>query len=157
MKKLLFIFAFGIFFTFLIFDSYGRRRSASNRNVVYSMPNERECNIDIDYCFNRYCFDKKSLQDGVYSKCGAEPASKILINVEDCLATRSVIKQLSFVKGCKTFTYNRIVWLLSNKDRIENGLKQNTEQCQYDTKMLQAAKLCHSIMISSDGSSSVDL
>ena len=30
----------------------------------------------------------------MYSKCGAEPASKILINIEACLDTRSVIKSL---------------------------------------------------------------
>ena len=132
-------------------------RTTSSSNVSYPAPTQDECNVDIDYCFNRYCFDKKTLNEGVYSKCGAEPASKILLNVEDCLQTRAVIKQLDLKDGCKSYSYDRVVSLLENKDVIETGLKRNSEECQKATKALQAAKNCYALMISSDGVSSLDL
>ena len=132
------------------------RRKTSTKSTAYAAPTEAQCNVDIDYCFNRYCFDKKTLSQGVYSKCGAEPASRILINVEDCLQARSVIKSLNLTTGCKTFSYNRVLNLLSGKDVIETGLKRNSKECTKATKALQAAKACYAIMISSDGSNSLD-
>ena len=132
-------------------------RAVSSSKAVYATPTQDQCNIDIDYCFNRYCFDKKTLSEGVYSKCGAEPASTILINVEDCLATRAVIKKLNLQDGCKSYSYNRVVALLNNKDVIETGLKKNTAECSKATKALQAAKKCYAAMIASDGSSSIEL
>ncbi|MCR5506441.1 MAG: hypothetical protein K6F04_01170 [bacterium] len=134
-----------------------RKTSSTSSTVSYATPTQDQCNVDIDYCFSRYCFDKKTLTDGVYSKCGSVPASTILINVEDCLATRAVIKQLNLTDGCKTYSYNRIVSLLNSKDTIETGLKKNTKECAKATKALQAAKNCYAKMISSDGSSSVEL
>lgn len=136
--------------------STGRISSAS-KTVTYTTPTQDQCNIDIDYCFSRYCFDKKTLNEGVYSKCGAEPASTILVNVEDCLATRAVIKQLDLQNGCKTYSYNRIVSLLNSKGTIETGLKKNSTECAKATRALQAAKKCYTAMISSDGSSSIEL
>lgn len=139
------------------------RRPSSSRGGntssvrTYPLPTQDECNVDIDYCFNRYCFDKKTLSEGVYSKCGAEPASQILINVESCLETRAVIKELDLKNGCKNYSYNRVVNLLSNKDVIETGLKKNSKECQKATRALQAAKECYALMISSDGSYSLDL
>ncbi len=132
-------------------------KKTTTKSVNYATPTQDQCNIDIDYCFNRYCFDKKTLSEGVYSKCGAEPASTILINVEDCLATRAVIKNLNLQNGCKSYSYNRIISLLENKDAIEVGMKKNTKECAKATKALQAAKECYAAMISSDGSSSVEL
>ncbi|MBR4316109.1 MAG: hypothetical protein IKP65_03965 [Alphaproteobacteria bacterium] len=134
-----------------------RRTSSASKTVTYTTPTQDQCNIDIDYCFSRYCFDKKTLNEGVYSKCGAEPASTILVNVEDCLATRAVIKQLDLQNGCKTYSYNRIVSLLNSKGTIETGLKKNSTECAKATRALQAAKKCYTAMISSDGSSSVEL
>ncbi|MBP3615885.1 MAG: hypothetical protein J6J27_03150 [Alphaproteobacteria bacterium] len=134
-----------------------RRISSASKTVTYTTPTQDQCNIDIDYCFSRYCFDKKTLNEGVYSKCGAEPASTILVNVEDCLATRAVIKQLDLQNGCKTYSYNRIVSLLNSKGTIETGLKKNSTECAKATRALQAAKKCYTAMISSDGSSSVEL
>ena len=139
------------------------RRPSSSRGGntssvrTYPLPTQDECNVDIDYCFNRYCFDKKTLSEGVYSKCGAEPASQILINVESCLETRAVIKELDLKNGCKNYSYNRVVNLLANKDVIETGLKKNSKECQKATRALQAAKECYALMISSDGSYSLDL
>lgn len=134
-----------------------RARTLKNQVIKYPNPNQTECNTDIDYCFNRYCFDPKTLGSGVYSKCGAIPASTIITNVEPCLKTRAVIKKLDLEKGCKAYTYNRILYLLANKDTIEQGRKQNTPECSYAAKMLQAAKQCYAVMISSDGSYSPDL
>lgn len=134
-----------------------RRTSSASKTVTYTTPTQDQCNIDIDYCFSRYCFDKKTLNEGVYSKCGAEPASTILVNVEDCLATRAVIKQLDLQNGCKTYSYDRIVSLLNSKGTIETGLKKNSTECAKATRALQAAKKCYAAMISSDGSSSVEL
>ncbi len=134
-----------------------RRTSSASETVTYTTPTQDQCNIDIDYCFSRYCFDKKTLNEGVYSKCGAEPASTILVNVEDCLATRAVIKQLDLQNGCKTYSYNRIVSLLNSKGTIETGLKKNSTECAKATRALQAAKKCYTAMISSDGSSSLEL
>ncbi len=131
--------------------------SVSSSVTTYRTPTQSQCNVDIDYCFNRYCFDKKTLTDGVYSKCGAEPASTILINVEDCLATRAIIKKLDLQNGCKSYSYDRVVELLANKDSIEKGLKKNSKECEKATKALAAAKECYAFMISSDGSSSLDL
>lgn len=139
------------------------RRPSSSRGGntssvrTYPLPTQDECNVDIDYCFNRYCFDKKTLSEGVYSKCGAEPASQILINVESCLETRAVIKELDLKNGCKNYSYNRVVNLLTNKDVIETGLKKNSKECQKATRALQAAKECYALMVSSDGSYSLDL
>ena len=138
-------------------SSSSRSSGTSSSAKGYAMPTQDQCNVDIDYCFNRYCFDKKTLSEGVYSKCGAEPASKILINIEACLDTRSVIKSLDLKNGCKNYSYNRIVNLLANKDVIETGLKKNSNECQKATKALQAAKECYALMISSDGSYSLDL
>ena len=139
-------------------SSSSSRSSGTSSSVNgYAMPTQDQCNVDIDYCFNRYCFDKKTLSEGVYSKCGAEPASKILINIEACLDTRSVIKSLDLKNGCKNYSYNRVVNLLANKDVIETGLKKNSNECQKATKALQAAKECYALMISSDGSYSLDL
>ncbi len=138
-------------------SSSSRSSGTSSSAKGYAMPTQDQCNVDIDYCFNRYCFDKKTLSEGVYSKCGAEPASKILINIEACLDTRSVIKSLDLKNGCKNYSYNRVVNLLSNKDVIETGLKKNSNECQKATKALQAAKECYALMISSDGSYSLDL
>lgn len=134
-----------------------KSRTTTTTSKKYKTPTQDQCNIDIDYCFNRYCFDKKTLTDGVYSKCGAEPASTILINVEDCLNTRAVIKELDLNDGCKSYSYNRVVALLSSKDVIETGLKKNTKECAKATKALQAAKQCYAKMISSDGTSSLEL
>lgn len=138
-------------------SSSSRSSGTSSSAKGYAMPTQDQCNVDIDYCFNRYCFDKKTLSEGVYSKCGAEPASKILINIEACLDTRSVIKSLDLKNGCKNYSYNRVVNLLANKDVIETGLKKNSNECQKATKALQAAKECYALMISSDGSYSLDL
>jgi len=121
------------------------------------MPVDAECYSEIDYCFNRYCFDKKTLTDGVYSKCSAVSPANILINVEECLKTRSVVKELDLTKGCKKVSYNRVLTLLENKDKMEKGLKKNSASCQYATNMLQSAKKCYAAMISSDGSFSRDL
>ena len=134
-----------------------RARTLKNQVIKYPNPNQTECNTDIYYCFNRYCFYPKTLGSGVYYKCGAIPASTIITNVEPCLKTRAVIKKLDLEKGCKAYTYNRILYLLANKDTIEQGRKQNTPECSYAAKMLQAAKQCYAVMISSDGSYSSDL
>ena len=131
--------------------------SVSSSVTTYRTPTQSQCNVDIDYCFDRYCFDKKTLKDGVYSKCGAEPASTILINVEDCLATRAIIKKLDLQNGCKSYSYDRVVQLLANRGNMEKGLKKNSKECEKATKALAAAKACYALMVSSDGSPSLEL
>ncbi len=159
MKKFLFYISFLV----LIFIQYNlmaatRSVSSSRRRIVQTnttklaTPTELDCKENIDYCFNRFCFDKKTLTNGVYSKCGTISASQIQINVEDCLDTRGIIKELDLNKGCKNYTYTYIVNLLANKDVIEKGLKKNTKECQVASKALDAAKACWAIMISHDGS-----
>lgn len=121
-------------------------------SVKLKDPSETECRENIDYCFNRYCFDKKTLEKGVYSKCGSVSASTIQLNVEDCLDTRAVIKELNLNTGCKAYTYNYIVSLLAGKDKIETALKKSTKECQSASLALESAKKCWAEMIASDGS-----
>ena len=150
------IFILSLVFTNSVFAKKTKRQIRKEK-IIYPMPNDSECLSEIDYCFHRYCFDKKTLNDGVYSKCGAISPANILINVEECLKTRSVIKELDLTKGCKKNSYTRVLSLIENKDKIEKGLIKNTKSCQYATNMLQAAKNCYAIMISSDGSFSRDI
>ena len=132
-------------------------KTTKTTTVQYQTPTEAECNVDIDYCFDNYCFDKKTLQDGTRSVCGTEPATSIIQKMDSCLATRSVIKQRDFTSGCKSYIYDRVVSLLSSKGNVEKGLAKNTKQCAKATKALQAAKNCYTAMISSDGSISLEL
>ncbi len=150
------IFVIGLVVTNSVFAKKTKRQ-IRKENIIYPMPIDSECYSEIDYCFNRYCFDKKTLTDGVYSKCGAQSPATVLINVEECLKTRSVIKELDLTKGCKKVSYNRVLTLMENKDRMEKGLKKNSASCQYATNMLQAAKKCYAAMINSDGSFSRSL
>ncbi|MDR2098482.1 MAG: hypothetical protein LBO78_00450, partial [Rickettsiales bacterium] len=129
----------------------GSKRGTAKATALKA-PTEAECKLDIDYCFNRFCFDKKTIENGSYSRCGGISASKIVINVEECLATRSVIKQLDLNEGCKPYTYNYSVQLLSGKDIVENQLKRNSKDCASVTIMLDAAKACHAAAIAHDGS-----
>lgn len=131
-----------------------KKRTSLNTtsSVTLKDPSETECRENIDYCFNRYCFDKKTLEKGVYSKCGSVSASTIQLNVEDCLDTRAVIKELNLNTGCKAYTYNYIVSLLAGKDKIETALKKSTKECQSASLALESAKKCWAEMIASDGS-----
>ncbi|MBD5405675.1 hypothetical protein HDR59_03960 [bacterium] len=156
MKKL-FIIIISLLIASIKLTAATRKSSSKNSRRVASKvklppPNEMQCRENIDYCFNYYCFDKKTLTDGVYSKCGSESASKISINVNDCLDTRGIIKNLDLKDGCLPYTYNYIVALLGNKDIIETALKKQTTECSEATVALDAAKACWAKMIAHDGS-----
>ncbi len=155
MKKL-FIIIMGLCAISLKLDAATRSSGRSSKKryttIKYPAPNEIQCRENIDYCFNYYCFDKKTLINGVYSKCGSQSASTVQLNVEDCLDTRSIIKNLDLKEGCRGYTYTYIVNLLGNKDIIETAKKKNTTLCQDATVKLNAAKACWAKMISHDGS-----
>lgn len=155
MKKL-FIILIALLISTAKLNAATRSSSKNTRRVITKttlpQPNELECRENIDYCFNYYCFDKKTLTDGIYSRCGTESASNIVINVNDCLDTRGIIKNLNLKDGCKSYTYTSVVALLSNKDKIENSIKKTTKECREATTALNAAKSCWAKMISHDGS-----
>jgi hypothetical protein len=131
-----------------------KRRTTARKTSATTLraPTEAECKLDIDYCFNRYCYDKKTVENGMYARCGGISASNIVINVEDCLATRAEIKQINLKDGCKPYTYDYSVQLLSGKEVVEAQLKRNSNACNAMTIMLDAAKACHAAAVAHDGS-----
>ncbi|MGN0929414.1 MAG: hypothetical protein ACI4N3_02105 [Alphaproteobacteria bacterium] len=160
MRKLfIFIIALSISFAKVNSTNSATRSSSSKNNsrrnittTTLPAPNELECQENIDYCFNYYCFNKKTLTNGIYSRCGSESASNIVINVNDCLDTRGIIKNLNLKDGCKAYTYTSVVALLANKDNIETSIKKTTKECKEAITTLNAAKSCWAKMISHDGS-----
>ena len=130
--------------------------SKKNTNT-YKKPTEVECNNNIDYCFDKYCFDEKTLAPNSYSKCQGTPMSTVFLNVEDCLSKRTVISELDLTTGCKDYSYNRVISLLANRDILEHQVKNTTSACQKATRLLESAKACFNTMINSSGESTVEL
>ncbi|MDR1476613.1 MAG: hypothetical protein LBI17_00610 [Rickettsiales bacterium] len=126
---------------------------AAATETAFAAPTETQCREDIDYCFSRYCFDKKTVENGSYSKCGSMGAAQVTMGVEEeCLKIRAAVKQLDLVAGCKKWTFDMVVKLLENKGAVEKQLKINSPFCQSAASALAAAKKCHAGMLAHDGS-----
>ena len=121
-------------------------------------PTEAQCREEIDYCFNRHCFDPKTMENGAYTKCGSQGAAMLALSLEeDCLKTRGAVKSLDLVPGCKQWTFNALVPLLENKGQAEKSIRRNTRECANAMNAVAAARKCHALMLAHDGSIDLSL